>query len=56
MMRFADMLKLQIKLKLIFNFLGLLRPESAEVTLKAGIKYFPPPINYDRKCLNFTVF
>lgn len=30
--------------------LGLLRPESVEVTLSASIKYFPPPKNYDRKC------
>ncbi|XP_028172631.1 39S ribosomal protein L16, mitochondrial [Ostrinia furnacalis] len=31
-----------------FRFtLGLLRPESVETTLSAGIKYFAPPKNYD---------
>ncbi|KAH9637731.1 hypothetical protein HF086_009399 [Spodoptera exigua] len=27
--------------------LGLLRPESSQLVLVAGIKYFPPPKNYD---------
>ncbi|CAH0604598.1 unnamed protein product [Chrysodeixis includens] len=27
--------------------LGLLRPESSQLVLSAGIKYFPPPKNYD---------
>lgn len=29
--------------------IGLLRPETVEITLNAGIKYFPPPKNYDRE-------
>lgn len=35
------------------SFIGLLQAEKAQLTLVAGLKYFPPPKNYDRKLTPF---